>query len=184
MKLTDYSFRDIDKKIVKLEDESLISNYDVDIPYYGVVYIDHVKGISMRIIGDDKKSLIEGEGIIFRYDDIKNLEFDIINNYKDKNLVYKLIDSYYNDRDIISTRNIIEIDNYRLNSNPDVISICLIKDKKEEKVWSRIIGFVEDGLVCSILSDTKLYKLSIGTNVGVKYDKDTNRIIVIGRVDL
>ena len=47
-----------------------------------------------------------------------------------------------------------------------------------------IICFIDDLLICSILSNTKLYKLSIGTNVGVKYDKDTNRIIVIGRVDL
>ena len=174
MKIVDYSFREIDKKIIKLNDKDLIKDLNLSIPYYGIIYIDHLKGISLRIIGDDNTSLIMGEGYILRYDDIKDIEVEF-SDYKDKDLVYKWVDSYYTDRDILYTRNITEIDIFRLPSNPDIVEVKIEK----EKVWARIVGYKDDLIVCALISDIKKYNLSRGTTVVV--DKE---MMVQGRIDL
>ena len=174
MKIVDYSFREIDKRIIKLNDKDLIKDLNLSIPYYGIIYIDHLKGISLRIIGDDNTSLIIGEGYILRYEDIKDIEVEF-SDYKDRDLVYKWVDSYYTDRDILYTRNITEIDIFRLPSNPDIVEVKIEK----EKVWARIVGYKDDLIVCALISDIKKYNLSRGTTVAV--DKE---MMVQGRIDL
>ena len=54
----------------------------LDVPFYGVIYIDHEKGISLRILGDDNNNLIVGIPYILRYDDIKNVEVVEVENFK------------------------------------------------------------------------------------------------------
>ncbi|MBQ6477505.1 MAG: hypothetical protein IJI43_03630 [Bacilli bacterium] len=174
MKISDYSFREIDKRIIKLEDKELIKDMSLSIPYYGIIYIDHLKGISLRIIGDDNTSLIMGEGYILRYEDIKDIEVNF-SDYKDRDLVYKWVDSYYTDRDILHTRKITEIDIFRLPSNPDIVEVKI----EDKKIWARIVGYKDDLLVCAILSDVKKYNLTRGTTIAV--DRE---MVVQGRIDL
>ena len=46
MKIIDFNFRDIDKMIIQLDDTNILKVIDLklDVPFYGVIYIDHEKG--------------------------------------------------------------------------------------------------------------------------------------------
>ena len=184
MKLKEFNFRDLDKKIILLNDKNLISNTDITIPYYGIIYIDHNNGISLRIVNDNNNSYIVGEGYIFRYKDIENIDIEFKDNINDKNLIDMWVNNYYKDEDIIKTRDLKQLDKFRLESNPDIINITFTKDNKEEKVWSKIIGYTDEGIVCSLINNCKLYKLDKSTTVVVNYDEDKNIVEVIGRIDL
>ena len=186
MKIIDYNFREIDSNIIKIEDKSILRKLDLElnIPFYGVIYIDHRNGISLRILGDDNTDLVLGQAYVLRYDDIKNIEVDSY-DYKDKELVNKLIDSYYLDSDINKVRDIKELDKYRLKSNPDTLLISIEKNNDTEEIWSLVMGYSDEGIVCGLLSDSKLYdNLLRGSTVVVKEDSDLERLIMIGRIDL
>ena len=187
MKIIDSNFRDIDREIIKIEDKSLIDKVglDLSVPYYGVIYIDHRNGISLRILGDDHNSLLLGEAYILRYDDIKHLEVNSLDEYKDKDLVLKMINSYYLDEDINKIRDIKELDKYRLRSNPDTLLVFIEKENDGEEIWSLVMGYSNDGIVCGLLSDSKLYdNLLRGSTVVVKEDEELDRLKMIGRIDL
>lgn len=187
MKIIDSNFRDIDREIIKIEDKNLIDKIglDLSIPYYGVIYIDHRNGISLRILGDNHNSLLFGEAHVLRYDDIKHLEVNSLDEYKDKDLVLKMINSYYLDEDINKIRDIKELDKYRLRSNPDTLLVFIEKENDGEEIWSLVMGYSNDGIVCGLLSDSKLYdNLLRGSTVVVKEDEELDRLKMIGRIDL
>ncbi|MBQ6539055.1 MAG: hypothetical protein IJL76_02125 [Bacilli bacterium] len=185
MKIIDYNFREIDREIIKIEDKTILDklNLELNIPFYGIIYIDHKNGISLRIIGDDNTTLLDKVNIL-RYDDIKNIEINSY-DYKDKELVNKLIDSYYVDSDINKVRDIKELDKYRLKSNPDTLLVSIEKDNDTEEIWSLVMGYSNDGIICGLLSDSKLYdNLLRGSTIVVKEDENLDRLIMIGRIDL
>ena len=186
MKIIDYNFREIDKEIIKIEDKSILDklNLDLNIPFYGIIYIDHKNGISLRILGDDHKSLLT-EIYVLRYEDIRNLDVMFLEDYHDKELVLKMINSYYLDSDINKVRDIELLDKYRLKSNPDILLVSIDKDNDTEEIWSLVMGYSNDGIVCGLLKDSKLYdNLLRGSTVVVKEDSDTDRLKMIGRIDL
>ena len=185
MKIIDYNFREIDREIIKIEDKTILDklNLELNIPFYGIIYTDHKNGISLRIIGDDNTTLLDKVNIL-RYDDIKNIEINSY-DYKDKELVNKLIDSYYVDSDINKVRDIKELDKYRLKSNPDTLLVSIEKDNDTEEIWSLVMGYSNDGIICGLLSDSKLYdNLLRGSTIVVKEDENLDRLIMIGRIDL
>ena len=186
MKIIDYNFREIDKEIIKVEDKSILDklNLDLEIPFYGIIYIDHKNGISLRILGDDYNSLLT-EIYVLRYEDIRNLDVMFLEDYHDKELVLKMINSYYLDSDINKVRDIELLDKYRLKSNPDILLVSIDKDNDIEEIWSLVTGYSNDGIVCGLLKDSKLYdNLLRGSTVVVKEDPDTDRLKMIGRIDL
>lgn len=186
MKIIDFNFRDIDKMIIQLDDTNILKVIDLklDVPFYGVIYIDHEKGISLRILGDDNNNLIVGIPYILRYDDIKNVEVVEVENFKYKELVDKMLDPYYSDSHIIDIRNIAELDKYRLKSNPDTILVNFNKENDTEQIWCRIMGSTSDGLVCGLLTDSNLFgNLLRGTNILAKVE-DNEELTCIGRIDL
>ncbi|MBR2711377.1 MAG: hypothetical protein IKE89_02790 [Bacilli bacterium] len=186
MKVIDFNFRDIDKMIIQLDDVKLLDKVDLklDVPYYGVIYIDHEKGISLRILGDENNNLIVGVPYILRYDDIKNIEVVEVEDYKNKELVLKMLDPYYSDSHIIDIRKIVELDKFRLRSNPDTVLVNFNKDNDTEQMWCRVMGSTSDGLVCGLLTDSNLFdNLVRGTNIMAKVS-DNEELICIGRIDL
>lgn len=186
MKVIDFNFRDIDKMIIQLDDVKLLDKVDLklDVPYYGVIYIDHEKGISLRILGDENNNLIVGVPYILRYDDIKNIEVVEVEDYKNKELVLKMLDPYYSDSHIIDIRKIVELDKFRLRSNPDTVLVNFNKDNDTEQIWCRVMGSTSDGLVCGLLTDSNLFdNLVRGTNIMAKVS-DNEELTCIGRIDL
>ncbi len=187
MKIIDSNFRDIDKEIIKIEDKNILKKVglELNIPFYGIIYIDHRNGVSLRILGDDNNNLLLGEAYILRYEDIKHLEVNSLDDYKDKDLVLKMINSYYLDEDINKIRDIKELDKYRLRSNPDTLLVFIEKENDGEEIWSLVMGYSNDGIVCGLLSDSKLYdNLLRGSTVVVKEDEELDRLKMIGRIDL
>lgn len=186
MKIINSNFRDYDRKYVLCRDKDIIKKLDIklSVPFIGYLYIDHIKGISLRIVGDENNTLIEGIPYIFRYDDIKDIDFEIVNN---KILEFdKLMDNYYKDKEIIDVREIEEIDKFRLNSNPDIIEIEIEDNSKKEKLWGRVIGYKSDeGIVCLLINDSNVFdNLYKGNSVLVRYDNKLDKLIVIGKIDL
>lgn len=187
MKIIDYNFRDIDKEIIEINDKSILEKFDLDLetPFYGVIYIDHRNGISLRILGDNHKNLILGEAFVLRYEEIKSLDVNPLEDYSDEELVLKMIDSYYLDSDINKIRDIKLLDKYRLRSNPDILLVDIDKDNDTEEIWSLVMGYSDDGIVCGLLRDSKLYdNLLRGSTVVVKEDPDLEKLKMIGRIDL
>ena len=200
MKIINSNFRDYDRKYVLCRDKDIIKKIDIklSVPFIGYLYIDHIKGISLRIVGDENNTLIEGIPYIFRYEDIKDIDFEIVNN---KILEFdKLMDNYYKDKEIIDVREILEIDKFRLNSNnvsaeemmytlnsnPDIIEIEIEDNSKKEKLWGRVIGYKSDeGIVCLLINDSNVFdNLYKGNSVLVRYDNKLDKLIVIGKIDL
>ena len=172
--------------IIQLDDVKLLNVVDLklDVPFYGVIYIDHEKGISLRILGDEENNLIVGIPYILRYDDIKNIDVVEVEDYKDKKLVDKMLEPYYSDSHILDIRNITELDKYRLRSNPDTVLVNFNKDTNTEQIWCRIMGSTSDGLVCGLLTDSSLFdNLLRGTNILAKVE-DNEELTCIGRIDL
>ena len=71
MKIINSNFRDYDRKYVLCKDKDIIKKLDIklSVPFIGYLYIDHINGVSLRIVGDENNKLIEGIPYIFRYDD-------------------------------------------------------------------------------------------------------------------
>ena len=156
----------------------------LSVPFIGYLYIDHINGISLRLVGDKNNKLIDGIPYIFRYDDIKDIDFEIVNNNIEE--FDKLMDNYYKDKEIIDVREIEEIDKFRLNSNPDIIEIEIEDKSKREKLWGRVIGYKQDsGIVCLLVNDSEIFdNLYRGNSVVCKYDSKLDKLIVMGKIDL
>lgn len=186
MKIINSNFRDYDRKYVLCKDKDIIKNLDIklSVPFIGYLYIDHINGISLRLVGDKNNKLIEGIPYIFRYDDIKDIDFEIVNNNIEE--FDKLMDNYYKDKEIIDVREIEEIDKFRLNSNPDIIEIEIEDKSKREKLWGRVIGYKQDsGIVCLLINDSEVFdNLYRGNSVVCKYDSKLDKLIVMGKIDL
>ena len=186
MKIINSNFRDYDRKYVLCKDKDIIKNLDIklSVPFIGYLYIDHINGISLRLVGDENNKLIEGIPYIFRYDDIKDIDFEIVDNKIEE--FDSLMDNYYKDKEIIDVRNIEEIDKFRLNSNPDIVEIEIEDNSKKEKLWARVIGYKQDsGIVCLLINDSEVFdNLYRGNSIVCKYDSKLDKLIVTGKIDL
>lgn len=194
MKLKKFAFRDIDRKWILIDDDkdikkvNKLGNLKLSLdPVLGLIYIDHEKGLILRIVGNVYK---DKNGYSFNDEFInekiinipidKKINFDItilndkvascINSTK---AIDKQIDIFYTNQAIVESRKMKCLDKFRHKYFPDDIELYNKKEKKEEIIWGRIIDCSLDSniVVCSLLDNSLIdKKYSENTLVMARYE--------------
>lgn len=177
MRLFDFEFRELDRKWIiinrwkdikrigktlKLElEDALVLAY---------LYIDHEKGICAYFLGNmfhDKERLLQIDNsylehmIILEDDILSKIKFEIIdekllNHLKEKKMIEQKINlAYYQNENLLKTREIDIIDEWRHPTSPDDLELTLNTDKKTELLFGKIELFSKDRFICRLLTDSK-----------------------------
>lgn len=196
MKVASYSFRDLDKKWVLIENKKqikkLVKNLKLEKtndPLIGYFYIDQNEGFCLKVLGnifkDEKDNLSLDDDYIYEdkiinYAKILNyvitiLDNNITNYIKGIKAVEGSTGLIVDDKlKLRETRVITNIDSFRNNAYPDDVQVLLYsKDGDEEFLWANIEGIMKDEVfICKLLTSSENSKEhSEGTLVGVKFKK-------------
>ena len=195
-KIKDYSFRELERKFVKIYNiESLLKNMginDIKDYSYAFAYIDVECGFTFRILGNESTGLkyIDDKYILVRRGaGITELNAEIIDN-KEYEYAEKVLETssvyYENKDDILSVRNLTEIDNLRFENFPDDLQIIIQLENGElEVMWARSISYIKENEVIIVrLLDSSYYDKNYkeGDVVAVKYIPDADKLVVVGKV--
>jgi len=209
MKVCEYSFRDLDREWVGIDDKKIckkigrkIKMRKLQIPIFGYFYIDKEDGLSLRIVGniekDGRNKLYLDENMILNKELVLNYPFlekvnvtilndDVVKNMDGANLLENKIDSNYKDiNNFLMTRDNRDIDKFRNDVHPDDVQVLLInhKDVSDELLWARIEGIMDtrkDVFICKLITPSYYNSdYQSGTMIGVKYFVDEDRLKVVG----
>ena len=209
MKVCDYSFRDLDKRWVGIENKKFCKKIGKKLrlknlarPVFGYFYIDKEYGLSLRIVGniekDGRNKLYLDEELLFDNDLV--LDYDFISKYEVELLdeeVVKVIEGSYvlenkldihykNVNNFLDTRDIRDLDPFRNEQFPDDVQVLLVNkgDNPDEMLWVRIEGIMDvkpDVLICKLLDSSNYNEEYVeDVMVGVKYFKDDDNLKIIG----
>lgn len=203
MRLFDFDFRELDRKwisVSKWKDIKRIGKkYRLELEDALVLiylYIDHEKGICGYLLGNlfldpDNTLHIDSkymEHMIILEDDIlSKIKFNIIengllNNLIEKEKIEKQINlAYYQDENVLNTRSLEILDEFRHTTSPDDLELLLNTNNKEEFLWGKVQIYSKDRLICRLLTDSKYDSTYVsGTLVLANYvqnKKDTTIVI-------
>jgi len=195
MKLRDYHYRDYEEKFVKVSNSGNVLDKlgakDISEPFYGYLYVDIDKGVSLRFLGNDANDKYLKEKIsLLRYDLIEDFEIEII---KEKlhfcELIKEQMKAYHGKENIKSVRIRREIDELRSRAYPDDVEIIVpFKEGYVEKIWGRSFDYIksEDMYIFTLLTDSVYDKnLKKGTLIGAKYAKNSKAeaLIFVGIIE-
>lgn len=196
MKLNKLTFRDVDQKWVAIDSKKDIKFISKKIkhefeesPILGYMYIDHDKGIFIKIVGNVIKDfgkyyleedLIDIDTSIKITDhinfDVTILENNVIESIKFTDQIINQFNELYNKKAIVESRRIENIDDFRHDDYIDDVELLLThKNKKSERIWGRIEDCSKENLVfvCTLLGSSKYNKnYKEGTMVLVKLEQD------------
>ena len=209
MKVSDLSFRDLDRKWVAFENKKAcrkiakkIKAKKLQAPIFGYFYIDKENGLSLRVVGNierdgrnklylDEDYILNKEAIV-DYDfvmdkDVKILSDKVVANLDGASLLESKIDVNYKDiNNFLETRNKEELDAFRNEQFPDDVQVLLVNedDVPDELLWARIEGIMDikpDVLICRLL--TSAYhneEYQEDVMVGVKYFEEDEQLRIVG----
>lgn len=209
MRVCDYSFRDLDKRWVGIENKKCCKKIgkklrlkNLACPVFGYFYIDKEYGLSLRIVGnvekDGRNKLYLDEELLF--DSELVLDYDFISKFEVELLdaeVVKVIEGSYvlenkldihykNVNNFLMTREQTELDSFRNEQFPDDVQVLLVNkgDNPDELLWVRIEGIMDvkpDVLICKLLGGS-YYNDEYVENamVGVKYFEDEENLKIVG----
>lgn len=181
--LLKYSFRDINRKIVLLEDtREMFDNYGIkklENPFLGYVYLDIDRGLNVRIIGNENnQKLIEKlcteECFIVRHDLLLNYKATLYDKKINTFELDKQMDTYYSYDNIEKVRARDEIDHLRSKEYPDDVTMIVPFKNDNEQLWVRLVDYdeKENLYIAYLLNDSyKDRDLVEGTFVACKYTK-------------
>lgn len=209
MRVCDYSFRDLDRKWIGIENKKFCKKIAKKIkmrkllcPIFGYFYIDKEYGLSLRIVGniekDGRNKLYLDEELLFDNDLV--LEYDFISKFEVELLdeeVVKVIEGSYvlenkldfhykNVNNFLDARNLVDLDPFRNEQFPDDIQVLLVNkgDDPDELLWARIEGIMDvkpDVLICKLLGASYYNEEYVeDVMVGVKYFKDEETLRIVG----
>lgn len=170
------NFRDLNLKTFKLY--NVPSKYKntklrtLEEPLIGIFYINHNMGLNLLIVGDKYEDNIKDKILITNDDNFEYIDFTetkTIPEYIAK------IEEYYEDPELIKTRSIKKIDEFRHADYPDDLEVLIpLSDKRVEQVWVRLIKVIdEDTYIGTLLhSSSEINKLTESTQVLLKYHKE------------
>lgn len=209
MKVCEFSFRELDKKWIGIEDRKSCKKLAKKIkmkkllcPIFGYFYIDRENGLLLRVLGNIERdgrnklyldnNLLFDDEIVIDYDFISKFDINILSEEVVKNiegsivLENKLDIHYKNVNNFLNTRDMDCLDNFRNDSFPDDIQVLLRNkdDNPDEILWARIEGIMDvkpDVLICKLLSSS-YYNEEYDENVmvGVKYFKEEESLKIVG----
>jgi len=209
VKVCDYSFRELDRKWVGIENKKYCKKIAKKMkikgliaPIFGYFYIDKEYGLSLRIVGniekDGRNKLYLDEVLLFDNDlvidyefvskfDIEILDDEVVSMIEGSSVLENKLDiNYKNINNFLNTRDWIDIDPFRNDVFPDDVQVLLINkgDNPDELLWARIEGIMDvkpDVLICRLLSESYYNEEYLeDVMVGVKYFKDEESLKIVG----
>lgn len=112
-------------------------------PLVAICYINHNMGLNLLIIGDKYEEKIKESILITNEDNFENIDFrptKIKSSYLEE-----LEKNYYQDIELLKTRSIIKIDEFRHADYPDDLEVLIpLDDGRVEQVWVRIKSSIDD----------------------------------------
>ena len=192
MKLSDLTFRDIDrhfffvenlKQVKKIYKKLHIKEEIHPILVFG--YIDHEKGIQFRVLGniviEDGMPKLEEQFIknsfTLPYDsfeeyDIKPVPEDTIAKINGIFSIEDDVDNLYSNADLLKSRKNTQLDKYRdLRLVDDVQFLLLTREAQQENVWARIEAEEDKQILrCTLLDKPKkVFNLKQNDKIYIKY---------------
>lgn len=190
--IKDASFREIEKQFVYVRCPELLDSQkdlyemsDKDDGFFGLGYVDHEAGLTVRIIspahlennqliigGENREnmSLLRAEAIaevFFHPIDINEIDLSVYGFYAEQAMIY-----YENCKDAVELRRIDILDPFRHPFYPDDVEIHFIGDEIEsENMWLRLTK-VKDKTFYGTLLDEPVQKL------GIHIGEETSFIII------
>ncbi len=198
MLVTNFGFRDLDKKWVLIENKKQIKKLVKKLkiaktkdPLIAYFFVDQEDGFCMKVIGnvfrDEKNNLFLEDDYIYEnkhinYSEILKFDVSILDN-KITNYI-KGVKSVEGSSGLIpgdqlklrETRVMTNIDQFRNDAYPDDVEIILpSKDGEIELLWAHIEGVMRDDvLICKLLQGSEISPETHpeGTMVGVKFVRE------------
>ena len=209
MKVCDFSFRDLDRKWIGIENKKFCKKLAKKIkmrkllcPIFGYFYIDKEYGMSLRVLGNIERDgrnklyldedLLLDEELVVDYDFVSKFEIeiirdDVIDSVEGASVLENKLDIHYkNVNNFLDTRNMEELDSFRNEVFPDDIQVVLRNkgDNPDELLWARIEGIMDvkpDVLICKLISGSYYDEEYVeDAMVGVKYFKDDESLKIVG----
>jgi hypothetical protein len=209
MRVSDYSFRELDKRWVGIENKKFCKKIGKKLglknlarPVFGCFYIDKEYGLSLRIVGnierDGRNKLYLDEELLFDNDlvldydfiskfEIELLDEDIVKVIEGSYVLENKLDIHYkNVNNFLETRKWMDLDNFRNEQFPDDIQVLLVNkgDNPDELLWARVEGIMDvkpDVLICKLLGASYYNDEYVeDVMVGVKYFKDDDNLKIVG----
>lgn len=182
MKFSDVkSFRDIYLKYVEVTNvpddvRSGLDIEDMEEPLFGLIYVDHEYGITLRIFGN-KNTYIDTDALLVRSAGFGDMEFKVID---DKLLdstgeKIKQVKNYYIDEELEITREDKKIDKFRHSDFPDDVLTVLPTNAEFEQIWVRLEYRADQDNIYfgKVLNESTIIEdYKVGTMVAVEYFKD------------
>lgn len=209
MKVCDFSFRDLDRRWIGIENKKFCKKLAKKIkmrkllhPIFGYFYIDKEYGISLRVLGNIERDgrnklyldedLILDEELVVDYDfvskfDIELIDEDVVSSIEGASILENKLDIHYkNINNFLDTRNMEELDPFRNEAFPDDVQVVLRNkgENPDELLWARIEGVMDvkpDVLICKLISSSYYDEEYVeDVMVGVKYFKDDDSLKIVG----
>jgi len=193
-KITEFNFREIDRKFVLVKSLSRkFDNYGIknlSNPFLGILYFDVDCGMTLRILGNPNDEMMQSEytnnfATILRADCFEELEFELYNEKINDYGILKQLEGYYDYPDLIKTREIKELDEFRHSIFPDDVQVLIPFEKQPELLWARLINVTETNklYIVALLNDSYIDEnLKAGTFIACKpvEIKDRKYLIIEG----
>ena len=209
MKVCEFSFRELDRKWIGIENKKFCKKIAKKIkmrklvcPIFGYFYIDKENGLLLRVLGniekDGRNKLYLDNDLIFDEEKVVDYEFiskfeielldeDVVKCIEGSTVIENTLDVHYkNINNFLDTRNMEELDSFRNDAFVDDVQV-LLKNKGEdpdELLWARIEGIMDvkpDVLICKLLSGSYYNEeYSEDVMVGVKFFSDDESLKIVG----
>lgn len=192
-KIQDYSFRDINRKLVVIHSmEKEFNNLgikELKNPFIGYVYIDPSSGLNIRVVGnEDNDKLIERlcteECVLIRNDMFKYYDVQLYSGEINTYSLDEQMDTYYQNGNYVEMRNHEELDSLRNPLYPDDVEVIIPFKDKPELLWGRLLDFDEKNkyYIVGLLNSSYMDEdLKAGTVIATSLQKmnDKSTILVI-----
>ena len=199
MKGEDLEFRDVylkwgvierQKHLKKLYKELKIEYKDALL--FGFFYVNKEGSLKFKIAGFIKKEKEElffddkiiSQNISLKIEDYQFLKFNVIDDKLEEYVNYgetiKLACTYKKEdkMNLLKTREMIELDKYRDDLNPDNILVNLVTNNVVEDIWLKLEGIYQGDFICKLLENSNNSSQYIKNSlVAVVFDEENNLVI-------
>ena len=199
MKGEDLEFRDVylkwgvierQKHLKKLCKELKIEYKDALL--FGFFYVNKEGSLKFKIAGFIKKEKEElffddktiSQNISLKIEDYQFLKFNVIDDKLEEYVNYgetiKLACTYKKEdkMNLLKTREMIELDKYRDDLNPDNILVNLVTNNVVEDIWLKLEGIYQGDFICKLLENSNNSSQYIKNSlVAVVFDEENNLVI-------
>ena len=199
MKGEDLEFRDVylkwgvierQKHLKKLCKELKIEYKDALL--FGFFYVNKEGSLKFKIAGFIKKEKEElffddkiiSQNISLKIEDYQFLKFNVIDDKLEEYVNYgetiKLACTYKKEdkMNLLKTREMIELDKYRDDLNPDNILVNLVTNDVVEDIWLKLEGIYQGDFICKLLENSNNSSQYIKNSlVAVVFDEENNLVI-------